>query len=376
MSHSENNDSASAGNYNQLPVIELSKKARQKFRSKRFEEARDLFQLGLTKEPDNPYLLSGMGDACRETGNFDEAERSYRHLLEVDKHNLFALRGLGDVCKKLGRHQEAIRYWRQYLSLRPRDKHVMTRIADSSKSLLHYEKAEDMYRQILKLAPGDRFALTGMADLQHRQGHDDEAIRYYEKVLEFDQDELHILTIIGKLCWRVSNFEKAESYFRRALKIDPKNPYALYGLGNCYRWHRKYDKAIEIWQEILVHSEGTQALYTRMGDAYCNLGELKPAEKSYLQALSLGYDRFAMVGLIQLYCDQDRCEQAGAKFWELISEERDVAAQLEEMSKRFVRAGQRELMLRFFHSLFEGAEGGEKVRQDIRSLVQRLSRQA
>lgn len=373
MSHSENRGTGNGRDPRQLPVIEISKKARQKFRARQYQEARDLFRIGLEKEPDNPYLLSGMGDASREAGDFAEAEQCYRRLLEVDKNNLFALRGFGDVCKKLGRHQEAIRLWKQYLALRPRDKHVMTRIADSCKALLQYDKAEEAYRQILQLAPGDRFALTGMADLQHRLGQDDEAIRYYEKVLEFDQNELHILTIIGKLCWRINDFDKAENYFRRALKIDPHNPYALYGLGNCYRWHRQYAKAIEIWQEILHYSEGNQALFTRMGDAYVNLGDLVAAEKSYLRGLELGYDRYALVGLIWLYCDIDQSEKAIEAFWRLIEHETDVATQLEELSKRFVRTGQRKEMLQFFQSLLQAASGGEHVLNEIQMLVDRLS---
>lgn len=374
MSYSENRGTGNAGDPSQLPVIEISKRARQKFRARHYQEARDLFRIGLEKEPENPYLLSGMGDASREVGDFEVAEHCYRRLLEVDKNNLFALRGLGDVCKKQGRHQEAIRLWKQYLTLRPRDKHVMTRIADSCKALLQYDKAEEAYRQILQFAPDDRFALTGMADLQHRLGQDDEAIRYYEKVLEFDQDELHILTIIGKLCWRINDFDKAENYFRRALKIDPQNPYALYGLGNCYRWHRQYAKAIEIWQEILRHSEGTQALFTRMGDAHIHLGNLETAEKSYLHGLELGYDRYALVGLVWLYCDSGRCEQAVTVFWELIKNEADVVVLIEELSKRFVRSGQRGEMLQFFESLLQSGAGSRQVLEEIQALVSRLSK--
>ncbi|SHI47920.1 Tetratricopeptide repeat-containing protein [Malonomonas rubra DSM 5091] len=364
--------SENRGEKRQLSVIDLSKKGRQKFRSRRYQEACDLFSQGLEREPDNPYLLSGMGDACREIGNFEEAERCYRHLLEIDKNNLFALRGLGDVCKKLGRHQEAIRLWNQYLNLRPRDKHVMTRIADSCKALLQFDKAEEAYRQIIKFDPRDRFALTGMADLQHRLGHDEKAIEYYEKVLQFDPNELHILTIIGKLCWRINKFEKAESFFRRALSIDPHNPYALYGLGNCFRWHHQYDKAIEIWQEILKHNEGTQALFTRMGDAHMHLGDIDKAEASYLKAMQLGDDPFAVAGLVRLYCDKSEFPQAAKFFWILVADEDDAAPQIEELVKRFVRSGQRDVMLQFFRLLLADPQGGERAIREIEAMVERL----
>ena len=372
MERTETN-SAGNGGKRQLSVIDISKKGRQKFRARRYQEARDLFREGLEREPDNPYLLSGMGDACRETGEFEDAERCYRHLLEIDKRNLFALRGLGDVCKKMSRHQEAIRLWNEYLALRPRDKHVMTRIADSCKALLQFDKAEEAYNQIIKLDPSDRFALTGMADLQHRLGNDEKAIEYYENVLQFDPNELHILTIIGKLCWRTNDFEKAERYFRRALSIDPHNPYALYGLGNCFRWPHQYDKAIEIWGEILKHNEGTQALYTRMGDAHVHLGDNEKAEASYLKAMEVGEDPFAVSGLVRLYCERRDWPQAATFFWKLMVDEDDALNKIEELTKRFVRSGQREIMLTFFSFLLDSKQGQPLVVNELNGLVARLT---
>lgn len=369
---SENRGAASGGEKRQLSVIDLSKKGRQKFRARRFKEAQDLFAEGLAREPDNPYLLSGMGDACRENGDYEKAEPSYRHLLEIDKNNLFALRGLGDVCKKMGRHQEAIRLWDQYLALRPRDKHVMTRIADSCKSLLQFDRAEDAYQQIIKFDPRDRFALTGMADLQHRLGQDAKAIEYYDKVLAFDPNELHILTIIGKLCWRINEFDKAESYFRRALSIDPHNPYALYGLGNCFRWHHQYDKAIEIWEEILKYHEGTQALFTRMGDSHIHLGNNVAAEASYLKAIELGDDPFAVAGLVRLYCDRKDWQKAAKYFWILVADEDEAVEQVDELTKRFVRSGQRDLMLDFFNVLLESKTENTAIVQTIKTFVNKL----
>jgi len=368
----DNNEAGNRGGQRPLSVIDISKKGRQKFRARRYQEACDLFAKGLEREPDNPYLLSGMGDASREIGNYEEAERCYRHLLEIDKNNLFALRGLGDVCKKMGRHQEAIRLWNQYLALRPRDKHVMTRIADSCKALLQFDKAEEAYRQIIRFDPRDRFALTGMADLQHRLGRDEKAIEYYEKVLQFDPNELHILTIIGKLCWRINKFDKAESFFRRALNIDPHNPYALYGLGNCFRWHHQYDKAIEIWQEILKHNDGTQALHTRMGDAHMHLGDTDNAEASYLKAMQLGEDPFAVAGLVRLYCDRSDWSQAANYFWILVEDEDYAVAQIEELTKRFVRSGQRETMLTFFTQLLDAPKGPQPIIGEIEALLAKL----
>jgi tetratricopeptide (TPR) repeat protein len=349
----------------QPSVIDISKKARQRLRSRRFSEARELFASGLLLEPDNPYLLSGMGDACRELRDYSQAEDCYAKLLEIDSNNLFALRGLGDVYKKQERYQEAIDLWTRYLVLRPQDKHVMTRIADGLKLLQQFSRAEQVYNDILAIAPRDRYALTGLADLQHRVGRDEQAIRTYERVLMFDENELHILTIVGKLCWRISDFDRAESYFRRALTVDPANPYALYGLGNCYRWNRHYEKALEIWQEILKTSEGTQALHTRMGDAYYNLKQLNAAEASYLRALSFGDDPFSTAGLICLYSERADWDKALKYFDFLIANEGEAKDHLELLAKRYVRSKQRSVMLDLFRRLLALGTLKPEIRGEI-----------
>jgi tetratricopeptide (TPR) repeat protein len=343
-----------------VSVIDLSKRARQRLRSRRFSEARELFGAGLALEPENPYLLSGMGDVCRELKDFQGARDCYGKLLDIDANNLFALRGLGDVYKKLDRHQDAIELWSRYLVLRPQDKHVMTRIADSYKSLQRFDLAEQVYLDILAIASRDRYALTGLADLQHRMSKDEQAISTYERVLAFDENELHILTIVGKLCWRIGDFVRAERYFRRALKVDPRNPYALYGLGNCYRWNRQYDKAIEVWREILKTSDGTPALHTRMADACYNLDRKDEAEASYLRSLTFGADPYSIAGLICLLSGLGSWERALAYFWQLMELDGHALSNLELLTKRYVRAGEREVMLELFRRLIStGSLKGE-----------------
>lgn len=355
-----------------VSVIDLSKQGRQKLRSRRYREASELFLLGLEREPENPYLLSGLGDASREMGNFELAESCYQKLLEHDEKNLFALRGLGDVYKKIGRHADAISMWERYLQLRQRDKHVMSRIADSAKVLLQFDRAEEMYLSILEFAPDDRFALTGLADLQHRLGKDHEAIQIYEKILSFDSNGLHILTILGKLCWRISDFNQAEKYFRRALEVEPQNPYALYGLGNCHRWHRRYQQAIEVWQKILEDSDGTQALHTRMGDAYYHIGRQQEAAASYHRSISFGRDPFAMAGLICLSVDTNDLDTAIDTFFDLVVSDADPIFQLDMISRRFQRAGHQEMMQAFYRQLLQLDRTDRPLGEDLAAAIGKL----
>jgi tetratricopeptide (TPR) repeat protein len=334
-------------------IIQLSKNARRFYRNGEYARACELYRQGLESDPRNPYLLSGLGDACREAGDLTRARAAYQSLLDKEPDNLFALRGLGDLCKDEGAFSAAVGLWKRYLGLRPQDVYVMMRLADAYKGLDQLDLAEELYRQILELAPQDTIALSGLADLLHGTGRDLEAIACYEKILTLRKDVLQVLTIVGKLCWRVNDYEKSKRFFLLALDIDPDNPYALYGLGNCYRWQRDYRRAVETWQRILRHNSGTINLYSRLGDALGHLGELDEAEESYRLALGAGYDRYAKIGLIKLCCDRGEFSRAVEELNDLLANETDPWQQINELSQRFVRAGRRESMLTFYHHLLE-----------------------
>jgi len=334
-------------------LVQLSKNARRFYRQHDYLKACALYRQGLASDPQNLYLLSGLGDACRESQDYAVARVAYESLLQIEPDNLFALRGLGDLCRDEGDLGAAIQLWQRYLGLRSDDVYVMMRVADAYKALDQHERAESFYHRILELSPQDTIALTGLADLLHCNGRDLEAIACYEKILTLRKDVLQILTIVGKLCWRVADFEKAKRFFLLALDIDPDNPYALYGLGNCYRWQQDYRRAVETWQRILRHNSGTINLYSRLGDALGHLGELDEAEASYRLALGEGYDRYAKIGLIKLCCDRGDFGRAMEELNDLVSNETDPWQQINELSQRFVRAGRREAMISFYHHLLE-----------------------
>lgn len=334
-------------------IIQLSKNARSFYLKREYVKACELYCQGLKSDPHNVYLLSGLGDACREMGDFAGARTAYQSLLDREPNNLFALRGLGDVSRDEGLLRAAIDLWDRYLRQRPEDVYVLMRVADAHKKLDQLDLAEGVLRRILELAPQDTVALSGLADLLHGTGRYLEAIACYEKILTLRKDVLQVLTIVGKLCWRVADFEKAKRFFLLALDIDPDNPYALYGLGNCYRWQCDYRRAVETWRRILRHNSGTINLYSRLGDALGHLGELDEAEESYRLALGDGYDRYAKIGLIKLCCERGDFGRAIEELNDLLANETDPWQQINELSQRFVRAGRRESMIAFYDHLLE-----------------------
>ncbi|MBT1071602.1 tetratricopeptide repeat protein [Pelotalea chapellei] len=303
-------------------VVQLTKRASQLLKNRNYAEARTSFEEALELAPDDPYILTGIGDALRQQKSFSGATVHYRRVLEIDPKNVFALRGLGDALRGQRLYLEAISCWKKYLQLRNhRDIFVLTRIADSYKTVNDDESSLIYYKKALALDGCDRYALMGLADLYHKKGQAASAVEHYEKALANGVTLINVLTIVAKLHWSLGNHEQAKLYFDKTLSRDPDNSYALYGLGNYFRWKCDYRKAIAVWEKILEKNSGTVNLMTRIGDAYRNLGEFDAAERAFRKNLDIAYDKFTMVGILKLYCLQGRLEEACGCYDELLRHE-------------------------------------------------------
>ncbi len=67
-------------------VINLSREGHRFLKSRQYAKARKAFNEGLEIEPDNPYLLTGMGDLLRAEKRYAECRECYLKVLEQDKH--------------------------------------------------------------------------------------------------------------------------------------------------------------------------------------------------------------------------------------------------------------------------------------------------
>ena len=353
-------------------LIELSKHGHQLLKNRRYAEASQVFE-NKKLAPDDPYIMTGMGDALRQQKEFAAAAGYYRQVLGIDPYNPFALRGLGDALRGLHQYGDAIEFWKKYLQQKDyKDFFVLTRIADCYKNLDKYEDSHNYYQKALALEANDRYVLMGLADLYHKHGLELQAIEYYEKALSSGVTLIKILTIVGNLHYRHGNYEKARMYYEKTLAQDPHNSYALYGLGNYYRWEKDYRRAVELWEKILEMDDGTAILMTRLGDAYRNLCEYEAAERAYKSNLDKDYNMFSMVGMIKLLSLQGRMKEACDCYDELLRNEGEDRKIFAEVGEGLIQNNQHSQALHFFHHALQRQKENPAVSRIIGDLVRQL----
>jgi len=301
-------------NHVKRDVITLCRLARRLQKQGNYKEAEEKFILALESDPDNPYALVGLGDLKRKRKRFKEALNYYQKCLEVEIDNRFALAGLGDAYRALEEVDKALEVWLHYLSLTPGDYKVMTRVADGFRKEGDCEIAMKIAKEYcfmaLKQNPDDPYALSCLGDIYLREANDEEALKFFEKLIRTSSDPIRALTSAGYIYLKRKQHYKAMDCFDRALEMDPQSSYAWHGKAHCLTGIEDYPSAIKAWRMALDYGMEPRIALTRIGDAYLELKDVKYAKLNYQKALTLGYDKYAYLGMARIHTEKNNIDKA------------------------------------------------------------------
>ncbi len=330
-------------------AISLSKKGTQLLRARKYHEAEEVLLAACEIDPENPYILVGLGDLYREQKKFDRAISYYEKLLRFEADNVFALRGIGDAHRGLNLHEEAIVYWKRYLECNPEDIQVMTRVGDSYKKLKNIKKSEKYYLKALEVDPDDRYALLGIGTLYYKSERDERALEYLERLLNIDDSYVAVLTMVGNIYRRRQDFDRAITAYMKAVQYEPGNTFALYGLGDCYRWQQNFPEVIRWWGKILEKEPKNQVMHSRVGDALLNIGDLDRAMEHYEKSLAIRFDPYALMGMSKIHRSRNEFDQAMdccARILSELPEHERARAELAEVCRAMGEPERAEIIMR------------------------------
>jgi TolA-binding protein len=214
----------------------------------KFEEALDVLTEIPRRYPNNPFLPTyyiGLGDFYQTQQQWDNAITAFTKVTQdsaFDNNYRLATRYLINVYDRLGLYDRAIGLCRHYVSRFPDDDVVFTlriKIGTLLMSLMQFDDAIAHFR-----------ALKPLADAETEP-----EIQYY----------------IGKSYFNAGKFEQAIAellrvkFFSKPTKL-PWDITALYESGLCYMRLKNYDRARQLFQQI-VKEQGSQSDFGRFAQA-------------------------------------------------------------------------------------------------------------
>jgi tetratricopeptide (TPR) repeat protein len=149
------------------------------------EKAIAEYEAALRKEPNNPDLLEGLGEADQKLSRFDEARKTYRQELAVNAHSAIALYNLGKIEVEHGQPQEGVPMLRQaaeaHARAAPTDFYLGLGLAELGQT----EEAAHWLEQCLASGPSpfiEQSAYFQLARVYQRLNRKDDAQRALEKL--------------------------------------------------------------------------------------------------------------------------------------------------------------------------------------------------
>jgi tetratricopeptide (TPR) repeat protein len=224
---------------------------------------------GLSLRPDDHFLLSEMGKACRELQQYPKAIEYFDRVLKgrEDEDGTYGqLANRGDAYRLNGQFAEAEADLRQALAIRPDYIFAMSSLRSLCKSLKRHEEGFDIAE-----------AICEKNDTPENRKHYHEIGRLFQQ----DQDTSHNITqrLIDTRADLAAIETLAEA--KRAAILDSRNVDALGLMGQCLDARGEFGAARKCLDRALTLNPKAFFYRLVLGQVLEHLGEWKAAEREY-----------------------------------------------------------------------------------------------
>ncbi len=332
-----------------------------------FSNAQRRFELALTLEPRNAFVLSRLGEIFRRQGNNAAAKSHFEQALAIEPHSAFALRGLANVLSRQGDLSNAKSRYEQALVIEPNNAFALRELAsilcrqgDLSNAKSRYEQAlsiepnnalalrelastlcqqgdlanaKSHYEQALVIEPNSGFALAGLATVLRRQGDLTNAKSRYEQALAIEPNNAFALRGLAAVLYEQGDLTNAKSRYEQALAIEPNSAFALAGLANLLREQGDLTNAKSRYEQALAIDPNDAVALRGFADVLRQQGDLANAKIRFEQALAIEpNDAFALRGLADILRQQGDFSNAKIRFEQALAIEPNSAFAVRQLA--------------------------------------------
>ena len=151
-----------------------------------WDRAAEFYQELLQRSPEDPRLLSDLGNCYHKAADYDRADEHYRRAIDTGLADGFVYRNLGLNQLKQGRIPAAAISFEECLKVSQDQPEITHLLADLYFQGKDFPAALTWYEKVLGLQPGNLAALYRLSECYLGMGHQDAAILGFQKVLESD----------------------------------------------------------------------------------------------------------------------------------------------------------------------------------------------
>ena len=228
-----------------------------------------------------------LGNALRETHQYESALTSYHRSLEIKADFIEAHCNLGLTLHALELYNEAIQHYRQAIKIKPNCVDVHCNLGNAYRSLGHIEDAFESYRLTIKLQPSHAVAHFNLGNLLQTLGQFNEAIESYRRTIEINPNYVDAHFNLGCTQQTLGQLDEAIASFRHATEMRPNFAEAFYNQGLAFQALEQYDNALNCYRQTLEIKPDYAGAYVNSGVILSSVGKQPFAIESYRLALEI-----------------------------------------------------------------------------------------
>ena len=196
-----------------------------------------------------PYLERAVYFARREMPN--EALKDINSALSLNENSPEVYASLSEVYMYDGKMQRSLDALKKAVELAPEEARYSVMMARLYLTMSDYKQTFNALREGLGKDPNnsEAFFISGLA--HEEMGDTLQAIENYQLAVARKQDHYDALKQLGIL-YSIQRNKLAIDYLRNAATLRPTSPEPLYVLGMFYQENGEPDKALSVYEEILI----------------------------------------------------------------------------------------------------------------------------
>ena len=251
--------------------------------------------------------------------NYQEAVFYYDKAIELNKKmaNLYSTKG-NALCE-LKRFEEALETCEKALEVNPNLAHAHNNRAWALYGLGAYEEALEACDTALNIYAYFTGPYVNKVKVYYELSKYEDVISVCDKALEHRVADSRIYQYKGAALRALGELEAAKLCYNKSLELDQEEVESCYGLGVIAYRNEDYDKAIEMFDKVIVLAPNSVNAYIKRGEAYEALKDYEKAGQNYEEAISLQPDNInAHVNRGNLYNAERQYKETIAYFTKLI----------------------------------------------------------
>ncbi len=261
-----------------------------------YEKAEECFRKAIALKDDAVYH-SNLADSLIMLKKYEEAEQEIKKAISMNKQFAHCYLIYSKLLANRKEYEEAIKVLDQGLEAIPENLELLKKKEYLTNMLILIKKTENFELVLVDYAK---------AELSEKKYHT--AIALCESSLTIKETkEAH--NTIGICYVNVGELKQALKHFRRAYELDNKFYDALRNLANTYANMKKHQKAIEIYNKLVLKDQKPRWFYER-ALLYMNVGKITKAEKDLEKAMSLERKSVFLVKMAEIKLRNGKPEHA------------------------------------------------------------------